>query len=173
MMQTTRLTPSRAKQLKTRLAKWGFEKNVKEDSMVAIARARLNRKIYANKDSAFRVNKRPVDERNIDRFLKRKRISDEELLLMGTPINGRQSLKICWGRSADSSLAPSPAFSVYTPRPPSPGGESTISPIDEHTTVPLASSLNPDNLNRQDSVDGSNLHNTSGAEAATKPPRLS
>ncbi|KIM98663.1 hypothetical protein OIDMADRAFT_181944 [Oidiodendron maius Zn] len=93
------------KQYKDRIAKWGFDvKNMKGDSIIAMARARLNRKRHEAKDSAFRVNKKAVDERKIGRYLRRKNISEDMLLSMTSPAN-----------------PPSPAFSVYTPAPPTPG----------------------------------------------------
>jgi transposase len=80
---------SREKQVKDRLKKWGLTiKNVKEDDMLAIARKRLKRKVFDDKESAFRVNKQPLTEKNIDRFLKRKKISDCTLLSITSPING-------------------------------------------------------------------------------------
>lgn len=80
---------SREKQVKDRLKKWGLAiKNVKEDNMLAIARKRLKRKVFDDKESAFRVNKQPLTEKNIDRFLKRKKISDCTLLSITSPING-------------------------------------------------------------------------------------
>lgn len=102
------------KQVKDRLKKWGLTiKNVKENEMLAIARKRLKRKVLDKKESAFRVNKQPLTEKNIDRFLKRRKISDCTLLSMTSPIN-----------------APSPAFSVYTPHPPNPDSPcNLLSPI--------------------------------------------
>lgn len=53
-----------------------------------MARARVNRKRYEAKDSAFRVNKKSVDERKINRYLKRNDISEDMLLSMPSPANG-------------------------------------------------------------------------------------
>ncbi|PMD53284.1 uncharacterized protein K444DRAFT_172372 [Hyaloscypha bicolor E] len=92
------------KQLKSRLTKWRFDiKNVKGDVMVQIARVRVKRKREDDKDSGFRVDKKPVAERNINRYLKRNNVTEEDLLSMPSP-----------------SDAPSPAFSVFTPGPDSP-----------------------------------------------------
>lgn len=75
--------------MKDRLRKWNLNtKNVNDDNMREIARIRLKRKVLESKDSAFRVNKQPVKEIKIDRFLKRKNISDYTLLSMASPING-------------------------------------------------------------------------------------
>jgi len=77
------------KQLKSRLKKWGFDvKNIKHDTMVELARTRAKRHNAENKKSSFRVNKKPVDGHNIDRFLQRKNISEEELLAMTSPVSG-------------------------------------------------------------------------------------
>lgn len=62
-------TASREKQVKDRLKKWGLNmKNVKKDDMLAIARVRLKRRTLEDKESSFRVNKRPVKEMNINLF---------------------------------------------------------------------------------------------------------
>jgi hypothetical protein len=77
------------KQLKSRFQQWGFDvKNIRADTMVQLARTQAKRSLD-NKKSSFRVNKKPVDERKIDRFLQRKDISEEELLSMASPVNGR------------------------------------------------------------------------------------
>jgi hypothetical protein len=74
--------------LKDRIKKWGFDiKNIKTDDMIAIARLRAKRKIQG-KESAIRINKRPVKESKIDRFLKRQNISEDDLLSMRSPPNG-------------------------------------------------------------------------------------
>ncbi len=52
-----------------------------------MAGARLNRKRYEAKGSAFRVKKKSVNERKINRYLKRKDISEEMLLSMPSPVN--------------------------------------------------------------------------------------
>lgn len=86
------------KQLKDRIKKWGFDiKNIKTDDMKAIARLRAKRKTEG-KESTFRVNKQPVNERKVDRFLKRHNISENDLLSIRSPEN-----------------AASPVFSIYTP----------------------------------------------------------
>ena len=59
------------------------------NNIIAMCRARVNRKRYEAKDSAFRVSKKPVDERKINRYLKRKDISEDMLLSMPSPVNGK------------------------------------------------------------------------------------
>jgi chromosome segregation ATPase len=77
--------------MKDRLRKWGLNiKNVKKNDMLAVAHARLKRKTFEDKDSSFYVNKRPVKEANIDRFLKRKNVTEDTLLSMASPINGKK-----------------------------------------------------------------------------------
>ncbi|PVH72426.1 hypothetical protein DL98DRAFT_610684 [Cadophora sp. DSE1049] len=85
-------------QLKKKLKKWNFNnKNIKAETMMRMARSRANRSLE-NKRSAFRVNKKPIPDRNIDRFMDRKDICMEDLIDMQSPQN-----------------PPSPAFSVFTP----------------------------------------------------------
>jgi hypothetical protein len=77
------------KQLKSRLPKWGFDtKNLKGDIMLELARKKAKRSIEGKK-SLFRVNKKPVEDRKINRYLQRNGISEEQLLEMTSPINGK------------------------------------------------------------------------------------
>jgi hypothetical protein len=76
------------KQLKSRFPQWGFDiKNLKGETMVELARKKAKRKLESKK-SSFRVHKKPVDDRKIDRYLRRNDISEEKLLSMSSPVNG-------------------------------------------------------------------------------------
>lgn len=80
-----------------------------------IARSKAKRDLE-NKKSSFRINKKPIPDRNIIRFIDRKNISKDELLDMGSPDNGKlraSSMKI--HRLTNLFTALSPAFSVFTP----------------------------------------------------------
>lgn len=55
--------------------------------MIKMALTRLKRKRLEGKGSAFRVNQKLVAERNIIRYLKRKHVSEEELLSMTSPLD--------------------------------------------------------------------------------------
>jgi len=80
---------AREKQLKSRIAKWGFDvKNIKGDIMVQMARKRVKRLRDHGKKSVFRVGEQVVPVRKINRYLKRKRISEEELLSLPSPVDG-------------------------------------------------------------------------------------
>lgn len=73
------------------MTKWGFDvKNVKGDIMIQVARARAKRKRDGGKESVFRVNKNFVTDRKINRYLKRNNVSEEDLLSMENPINGKK-----------------------------------------------------------------------------------
>jgi hypothetical protein len=62
------------KQLKSRLPKWGFDtKNVKGDIVLELARTKAKRSIEG-KTRLFRVNKKPVEDRKIDRYLQQNDI---------------------------------------------------------------------------------------------------
>jgi hypothetical protein len=79
------------KQLKSRLTNWGLDvKNLKGDTVMELARIKAKRALE-NKKSSFRVNRKPVDDRKIDRYLQRNAISEEQLLSMASPINGTRS----------------------------------------------------------------------------------
>ncbi|KAL2060968.1 hypothetical protein VTL71DRAFT_9020 [Oculimacula yallundae] len=108
-------------QFKKQLKKWNFDKkNVTADTMVQIARARAKRSLE-DRQSVFRVNKRPVADRNIDKFLDRRQISLDDLLEMGSPIDGMYNTQVPFRPvSAEHSsriacLVTSPAFSVSSP----------------------------------------------------------
>jgi hypothetical protein len=79
------------KQLKSRLTNWGFDvKNLKGDTVIELARTKAKRALE-NKKSSFRVNRKPVEDRKIDRYLQRNAISEEQLLSMTSPVNGTRS----------------------------------------------------------------------------------
>jgi uncharacterized lipoprotein len=79
------------KQLKSRLPKLGFDvKNLKGDTVVELARIKVKRSLE-NKKTGFRVNKKPVDDRKIERYVQRNDISEEQLLSMASPVNGESS----------------------------------------------------------------------------------
>jgi hypothetical protein len=79
------------KQLKSRLTKWGLDiKNLKGETIIRLARAREKRKLE-NKETGFRIRKTVVQEHKIDRYLRSKDISADDLLDMASPINGEGS----------------------------------------------------------------------------------
>lgn len=63
-------------------------KNLRGDVTLQLARTRTKRKHLENKDSSFRVKKKPINDNNIDRYLRRKDISEDMLLSMASPFNG-------------------------------------------------------------------------------------
>lgn len=76
------------KQLKSRLTNWGLDvKNLRGDTVIELARTKAKRALE-NKKSSFRVNRKPVEDRKIDRYLQRNAISEEQLLSMTSPVNG-------------------------------------------------------------------------------------
>ena len=82
----------REKQLKSRITKWGLDvKNLKGEAIVELARTKAKRRL-GNKESSFRVHKKPVDDRKIDRYLKRNDVSEEQLLSMASPVDRQKPL---------------------------------------------------------------------------------
>jgi hypothetical protein len=72
------------------LTKWDLDiKNLKGDTVLEIARTKAKRAAIDNKRSSFRVNKKHVDDRRIDRYLQRNDISEEQLLSMASPVHGK------------------------------------------------------------------------------------
>lgn len=63
-------------------------KNLKTETTLELARIKAKRAALENKKSSFRVNKKPVDDRKIDRYVRRKYISEEDLLYMASPAGG-------------------------------------------------------------------------------------
>jgi hypothetical protein len=81
--------PLSEKQLKSKLTKWKFDvKNLKAEIVMELARTKAKRAVE-HKKSSFRVNKKPVDDRRIDRYLQRNDISEEQLLSMASPVDGK------------------------------------------------------------------------------------
>ena len=64
---------------KKRIAEWGIEKNVKSEEMQAILRKRIQR-ASKGKRSIFLLRDTKVPEEKIERFRKRKSLSDEQIL---------------------------------------------------------------------------------------------
>ncbi|KAH8594594.1 hypothetical protein B0O99DRAFT_687378 [Bisporella sp. PMI_857] len=86
-------------QLKKRIKKWKLDsKNVKGDILLELARIKEKRRLR-NKKTSFRVNKKLIDDRKIERYMQRNNISEGELVSMASP-----------------EQVASPAFSVFTPR---------------------------------------------------------
>ncbi len=56
--------------------------------MIQMARTQAKRKRVENRESAFRVNKKPVDDRKISRYMRRNDYSQEDLLSMPSPVDG-------------------------------------------------------------------------------------
>ena len=62
-----------------------------------MARTRAKRKRAEGKDSGFRKDGVLVDETKMDRFMKRRGFSADDLLSMPSPANGKQILYIALG----------------------------------------------------------------------------
>lgn len=88
---------------------------MKSDTIIQLARAKAKRKILENKDSAFRVYKKSVDDQKIDRYLRRHEITDDDLLAMASPVDGKSSSHLPFQLSINVEIVPSPSFSVFTP----------------------------------------------------------
>ncbi|KAL8791747.1 MAG: hypothetical protein Q9195_005685 [Heterodermia aff. obscurata] len=55
----------------SKIKEWGFQKNIRENHMRAIARKKLSRQnADSSKASTFRLRNRPVPEQKIDRYMK-------------------------------------------------------------------------------------------------------
>jgi len=73
--------PPSQRQYKIRISQWGLEKKIKDSEIRFIAQTQAKRALE-DKETNFRVRGRDVDPEKISRAVKRKKISNEELLAM-------------------------------------------------------------------------------------------
>lgn len=112
--------PAREKQIKKKIAEWALNiKNVKRDTMIEMWRTSVKRKRWEGKESTFTINGDTVAPRKINRFAKRNKLSEEELLSSESPIDGWLYLSL-HNDILTLHTAPSPEFRVSTPLPDSP-----------------------------------------------------
>jgi hypothetical protein len=77
---SSNISPSQ-RQYKIRISQWHLDKNIKDSEIRFIAQTQRKRALE-DKETNFRVRGREVDPEKISRAVKRKKISDEELLAM-------------------------------------------------------------------------------------------
>jgi hypothetical protein len=85
---------TRDKQLKTKVAQWRLEKNIKKHEMAAIVRKQQQRKATDNKDSAFRVRGREVEASKINRFVRTQEIKGANISSIASPAACQSTLLI-------------------------------------------------------------------------------
>lgn len=61
-------------------------KKVKDKEMRFLAKRRVQRRIEENKESKFRVRSQVVAPEKVDRFMKRKKITDDQILSAPSPV---------------------------------------------------------------------------------------
>lgn len=71
------------RQYKTRISQWRLDKNIQDDEIRFMAQMQVKRKLE-DKETKFQIRGRDVNPEKISRAVKRKKISDEELLAMPT-----------------------------------------------------------------------------------------
>lgn len=75
-MRTLTLSCRRT-QYGSKIKEWGFQKNIRENHMRAIARKKLSRQnADSSKASTFRLRKRPVPDQRIDRYMKSNNLDE-------------------------------------------------------------------------------------------------
>jgi hypothetical protein len=68
---------------KSRFKKWGFDiKNNRKSTMFALKRKHLER---GSRPTAFKINAREIESGEVDRFLKRRQITDQQVLAVDAP----------------------------------------------------------------------------------------
>ena len=75
----------RERQYKRKISQWHLDKNVKDSEMQFIMQKQKKRKVFEDKDTAFRVRSRRVEPEKIARTIKRKNISEDALLSAPSP----------------------------------------------------------------------------------------
>ncbi|CZR67940.1 uncharacterized protein PAC_17839 [Phialocephala subalpina] len=75
------------RQYKRKIAQWKLEKYIRDDDMQVVLRKQLKRKLEEGKESEVSVNGKPVPPQKMQRFVQRKRLTDEAILAYeaGTP----------------------------------------------------------------------------------------
>lgn len=80
-MKCDDLTCFSQRQYKIKISQWHLDKNIKDSEVRFIAQTQVKRALE-DKNTNFRVRGRDVDPEKIARAVKRKKISEEELLAM-------------------------------------------------------------------------------------------
>lgn len=107
----------RNSQLKKKIAEWKISgKNIRGDTMFEIVRKSVKRKRREGKESTFSVKGNLVASQKIDRFMKRNKLFEEELVSSESPIDGLLYLSL-HNDILTLQAAPSPEFTVFTPLP--------------------------------------------------------
>lgn len=70
----------REKQYKNKITLWGVEKNIRDGDMRVVLRKQLKRKLEDEKESDFQIHGRPVQAEKMERFVKRKGMTEEGIL---------------------------------------------------------------------------------------------
>jgi hypothetical protein len=84
----------RERQYKRRIALWNLDKNIKDSDMKVMLRVQLQRRNQEGKETAFYLHGRPVAHQKLERYLRRKALSENEIMAW----NMRESRPICLPR---------------------------------------------------------------------------
>lgn len=75
---------TRERQWKRRITMWNLDKNIKDSDMKAMLRVELQRRLYEGKETAFFLHGRPVPSKKLERFVRRKSLSNDQILACST-----------------------------------------------------------------------------------------
>jgi hypothetical protein len=78
------------RQYKRKISQWNLDKKVKGPEMEFIVHKGKKRKVEEGKETAFLVRKRPVAPAKIERTIKRKNMSENEILSPPSPAAGER-----------------------------------------------------------------------------------
>ncbi|CZR50274.1 uncharacterized protein PAC_00146 [Phialocephala subalpina] len=125
------------KQYKTKIKRWGLEKNVKDKEMSTIVRKERKRREVDGKESEFLVRGRVVPQEKIRRYMKRTETSAHAALSQTSPAASTPSDIFYHTPTADPmsdvqfavQYTASPTSPTYDPTLETPGTAATIVPI--------------------------------------------
>jgi hypothetical protein len=70
----------RERQYKRRITQWNLDKNIKDSDMKVMLRMQLKRKNEQGKESEFTIHGRPVQAQKLERYVRRKGLSNSEIM---------------------------------------------------------------------------------------------
>ncbi|KIN01170.1 hypothetical protein OIDMADRAFT_145279 [Oidiodendron maius Zn] len=74
------------RQYKRRIALWNLDKNIKDSDMKVMLRVQLQRRNQEGKETAFYLHGRPVPHQKLERYLRRKALSEADIMSWNMPL---------------------------------------------------------------------------------------
>ncbi|PSS18495.1 hypothetical protein M430DRAFT_276007 [Amorphotheca resinae ATCC 22711] len=74
------------RQYKRRIALWNLDKNIRDSEMKAMLRLQVQRKNEQGKQSIFYIHGRPVENKKLERYVRRKGLSEADIMAWNAPV---------------------------------------------------------------------------------------